>query len=502
MADVVDVQAGGSQTDTVQPTALRKNAIGLREVTFQSVTDMAPGAAIAASIPAGAAWAAGALPLAVLFALVASLLTAICVAELVTRIPSAGSMGTYAAKGLHPWVGFLVGWGYNIAAALIAPLVLVQLGFTVAATLHSEWGVSANLWWPWSLAGAAIIFVFGVLGITASARLGSILGAFEIAVFLAIAIFFIVHAGSHNTLEVFTTKFTPAAHKGLSGVFAASVFTVLAFAGFTGAAPLAEEARDPKKTVRRAVLLSVVLIGALYVFTSYAISVAFGPGHMVGFTSSGPNSWEGLASALYGVAWVFIFFAIVNSTVANANAGMNITTRTSFAFGRIGVLPNLFSALNKKHAPWVAVAVSSAFTVAITLGLGFAYGTTDAFDMFGTGIVVILAGIYIVIDASCIGYFLRHRESLNPLLHIVIPILGMVAFVPAWLDAAGIKVFNFITPLPPPISYMAIAVGIWMLIGVGFLVFHQRRHPERVSAMGDIHVDMALVDHVDTPPLR
>jgi hypothetical protein len=43
-------------------TGLRRNAIGLREVLFQSITDMAPGAAIAASIPAGVAFAGGSLP--------------------------------------------------------------------------------------------------------------------------------------------------------------------------------------------------------------------------------------------------------------------------------------------------------------------------------------------------------------------------------------------------------------------------------------------------------
>ena len=51
------------QTSTTR--GLRRNAIGLREVTFQSITDMAPGAAIAASIPAGVTFAGGSLPLAV-----------------------------------------------------------------------------------------------------------------------------------------------------------------------------------------------------------------------------------------------------------------------------------------------------------------------------------------------------------------------------------------------------------------------------------------------------
>ena len=87
----------------------------------------------------------------------------------------------------------LVGW-------LIPPLVLLQLGFTVAGTINSEIsGYPANLWWPWSLAGAVIILAAGYFGVRTSARLGTILGVSEIAVFLVLAVFLLVHAGSHNT---------------------------------------------------------------------------------------------------------------------------------------------------------------------------------------------------------------------------------------------------------------------------------------------------------------
>src|ERR1700742_1088874 len=87
--------------------ALRRDAIGLREVLFQSITDMAPGAAIAASIPAGAALAGGSLPLCVVFALGACLFCAVSIAELAKHLPAAGSLATYAARGLHPSLGFL-----------------------------------------------------------------------------------------------------------------------------------------------------------------------------------------------------------------------------------------------------------------------------------------------------------------------------------------------------------------------------------------------------------
>jgi amino acid transporter len=474
-----------------RPAGLRADAIGLREVLFQSITDMAPAAAIAASIPAGAGEAGGALPLAVLLALVASLLCASCVGELAARLPAAGSVATYAAKGLHPWVGFLVGWGYTFAAALLPPMVLIKLGYTTAGTIHSEWSsYPASLWWPWSLLGAAIIFAAGIFGVQASARLGSLLGSFEIAVFVVVGILFIIHAGSHNTLQVFTTKYTPSAHRGLSGVVAGSVFTVLAFAGFEGAAPLAEETRDPRRTVRRAVLLATVGIGVLYVMTTYAASVADGPGRFADFAGSGPASWEGLGRSLFGIAWVFIFLAIVNSTVANANAGVNVSSRTTFALSRVGVFPAPFARLSSRHrAPYVAIVASTVVTTGVVLGLGFGYGTTNAFDMLGTGIVIIVAAIYIIVDAACLGYFLRHRAELNPFLHVVVPILGVLAFVPAWLNAAGIRAFSFIAALTPPVSYMGPVAGIWMLLGVVYLAYHQKTHPERVVAVGLVHLD-------------
>ncbi len=471
---------------------LKADAIGLKEVLFQSVTDMAPGAAVAASIPAGAAFAGGALPLAVLLALVGSLLCASCVGELATRLPAAGSVATFAARGLHPAVGFLVAWGYAFAAALIAPLVLLQLGFTTASTIHQEWSAyPANLWWPWAVIGALIVLSACWFGVQTSVRLGLVLGTFEVAVFVVVAVLFIVHAGHHNTLAVFTTKYTPAGHRGLSGVIAGSVFTILAFAGFEGAAPLAEEVRDPHRTIRRAVLLATLGVGVLYILTTYAASVAFGPDRFANFGVSGAASWEGLARSLFGITWFFVFLAVVNSTIANANAGFNVTSRTTFAMGRVGVFPTALATLNRKHqSPTAAIAVTTVIALGVTLGLGFGYTPTVAFSMVGTGIVIVLAAVYIVVDAACIGYFLRNREHWNPLLHLVVPILGIVAFVPAWLNAAGLRVFSFTSALTPPYSYMGPVVGAWMLLGVVYLVWHYRTHPERVVDVGLVHLDL------------
>ncbi|MGH3318760.1 MAG: APC family permease [Streptosporangiaceae bacterium] len=470
---------------------LRRGAIGLREVLFQSITDMAPAAAIAASIPTGAIFAGGSLPLSVVFALIACLFCASCIGELAKELPAAGSMATYTARGLHPAIGFLVAWGYVLVGALIPPLVLLQLGFTTATTIHAEIpGFPAGLWWPWTILGALIVLAAGFYGIRTSTRLGTVLGIFEIGVFVVLGVFLVVHAGDANTISVFGTGHTPSDHAGIAGVIAGSVYTILAFGGFESAAPLAEEARDPRRTVRRAVLGATLGIGVLYIFTTYAASVAFGPDQFASFGTKGSASWEGMARAFYGLFWFFVFLAIVNSTIANSNAGVNVSSRTAYAMGRIRAFPAAFAYVHPRHrSPVLGIGGAFVVALAVSLGLGFAYDPVTAFAMVATALVIVLAAIYILVDAACIGYFARRGHRWNPLLHLVIPVLGIAAFVPAWLTAAGITVFSFISPLEAPLSYMGLGVAGWMVVGGCYLVYLRVRHPRRVVEVGLVHLD-------------
>jgi len=168
---------------------LARNAIGLREVLFQSITHMAPGAAVAFSIIVGANFAAGALPLSILFALVGCLFVAISIGQLAKHLPSAAGFATYASRGLHPSVGFLVAWGYALAEALVAPLLYLIFANVVAGTLNAEYGWSYDTWWPIAAVVAAVlVLLFGWFGIRLSAGAGTLLGLFEIVVFAALAV--------------------------------------------------------------------------------------------------------------------------------------------------------------------------------------------------------------------------------------------------------------------------------------------------------------------------
>src|SRR4029077_4736094 len=95
-----------------QQEGLERDAIGLVEVLFQSITHMAPAVAVALSIGFATTLALGITPLAVLLALIAVLFTAYSIGELARHLPSAGGMYTYVGKGIGSYAGWLVAWGF------------------------------------------------------------------------------------------------------------------------------------------------------------------------------------------------------------------------------------------------------------------------------------------------------------------------------------------------------------------------------------------------------
>ena len=147
----------------------------------------------------------------------------------------------------------------------------------------------------------------------------------------------------------------------------------------------------------------------------------------------------------------------------------------------------------KHHSPAVAIVTGFVITVAVTLGLGLGYDPVTAFVMVATALVIVLAAIYIVMNAACIGYFgrssTRGAAGSTRCCTLVIPVLGIITFVPAWLTSAGIKVFSFVAPLSPPYSYMGPGVAGWMVVGVIYLVYLYRHDPRRVLEVGLVHLD-------------
>lgn len=472
---------------------LASRVVGLPGVLFQSVTFMAPGIAIALGIAAGAAYAGGALVLSVLLAMLGSLLVANSIGQLARRLSSAGSIYVYPTEGLHRTVGFLVVWGYSLACALVGPITSLVFGYLSATILQTEFG------WPftatWITLGtilAVLIAVINFFGVRMGTIAGTVLGLFEIVVFLVLSAGMIVSAGSANTGSVFTLHWANVpGFAGLSGVIAGAVYVMIAFIGFEAAAPLAEETRDPKRLIPRAVLLSCVVIGLVYVFTTYALSVFVHPAKVVGYGALGGGSpWIAFGRQLWGVGWVVVLFAILNSAFANGNSAAIAVSRTWFAMGRIGLLPRGFARVNAKHnAPIVGLVFQACVSIVVGIPLGLKYGPLNAFLICATTLTAIMLSVYIVLNVSCFAFYYRKaRGEFNWLLHLVFPLLGTIVFFPVLLAAVGKghAIFSFVAPLPYPLSLVGPIIAAWMALGVLYLGYLLLRAPATLEGMATV----------------
>jgi amino acid transporter len=238
---------------------LREHSIGLTQVLFQSITHMAPAAAVAYSIFISVQYSQQALPLSVGLALIACICAATAIGQLAKLFPSAGGMYTYAARTLGPWAGFLVAWLFILFEPLVAPFLYLEFGWAMSDVFQNEvgWHYSGQ-WWIWVVLMTVVVFLLTYRDIRLSTTAGVILGAFEIAIFAALAIWMLISNAGDMNLQPFNPHHAAG---DWSGVFKGMVFAILAFIGFEAAAPLGEEAKHPRRTVPRAVVGSAIAIG-------------------------------------------------------------------------------------------------------------------------------------------------------------------------------------------------------------------------------------------------
>ena len=327
---------------------LQRGAVGLTEVLFQSITFMAPAVAAALSIGYATTFAGGITPLAVLFALIACLFTAYSMGQLGSRMTSAGGMYTWVSRGLGSFFGWLVAWVYTLAGPVVPAALYAAFGFFGAAFITELTGFSHEwLWLVLTIACGLLVWALTYYGIRLSTRVGVILGVVEIGIFLVVSALLIARAATPVNASVFIP-----ADGNVIPALQGMVFCILAFVGFEGAAPLGEEAREPRRTIPRAVVLSCVLIGLFYIFCYYAATVFFGPDSMKAdfIGANDGNPWGGMAEqVLPGIGSLLVTFAIVNSSIANANAGANASTRVIFSLGRSRLLPGALAAVHPVH---------------------------------------------------------------------------------------------------------------------------------------------------------
>jgi APA family basic amino acid/polyamine antiporter len=268
----------------------------------------------------------------------AALTGAFCFSELGVNFPSSGGEYVYLTRAYGPTWGFITGWvsffaGFSAPIALAALAFSDYLGFFFPAIKPDNAQLTLGSGdWTFRLGGAqlmasSLILLFTILnvfGIQRVARIQNVLTAIKIAV-VSSFVFFGLLAGdgnwSHFGMEAVRTSTTPIAQQ-----FAVSLFWVyVAYSGWNAATYVAEEIRNPAKTLPIALAFGTGLVALLYVLLNVTFLYAAPLEEMKGVIAIGSLTAQNLfGSEIAGVFSVLMALSIMSSVSAMVTIGPRV----------------------------------------------------------------------------------------------------------------------------------------------------------------------------------
>ncbi len=395
------------------------------------------------------------IPFIVMVCLCAIILTGICVASLVRQIPSAGGYVSYVGQGLGKRFGLFTAWTYFLYDPIVPTAsILIAAGF-LEQVFKQNLGVNVP-WWATTLVLLGVVHVSTYVGIKQSTRLNVILSLIEALVLVLLSISIIVHAGRAGQSVV--PFHVPSL--GLQSLAIGFAFTVIMFSGFESAAPLAEETADAERAIPRTMLISLLIVGAIWVLSGYAMVIGYGVENARQVINAPENPFFSLGQSVWGIGWLLVVFGLVNSSLAAAIAGQNAGSRVLYALGRASILPGWVGNIHPLHrTPYVAITAQTILSVVLSIGLGLWLGPINALNFIGVLLGVGTIVVYALGNMAVVRVYRRAGSGLwNLTLHLWIPLAANLLL--------GIALIFTVWPLPPaPLSYAEIFVGLWLIIG-------------------------------------
>jgi amino acid transporter len=243
---------------------LRREVLSPMETLAQSVSTIAPTTTPAATIPLVCALAGNGTWLAYVLATIAILLVALCVGKFARYSSSPGSLYTYASMILPPSLGATAAW--SLLLAYIATGASVIGGFYHYANLllRDATGHVASAAFLALLVTAISIWI-AWRDVKISARLMLWIEAVSLSFILIVVVLVLFRNGWHLDWPQIQLRGVSG-----SGLRLGLVLALFSFVGFESATTLGSEARDPLKTIPRAVIQSALLAGAIFTACAYA----------------------------------------------------------------------------------------------------------------------------------------------------------------------------------------------------------------------------------------
>jgi amino acid transporter len=398
-----------------------KRSLGLFDLTVYGLVFIAP---ISPMATFGVVYnlSRGLVPLVYAVGLVAMLFTASSYVMMSRAFPVAGSVYSYAGRGIGETAGFLAGWVMILDYLLLPVIIYVVIAVAIQAIFPDvPRGICIS---------GAVVFntVINLLGIEFTARLNRVLLFVQLAI---LALFLLLPgaalmsgvAGAHLSAEPLYRPSEVSPSLILGGLSVA----VFSFLGFDAISTLAEEARGGARAVGRATLLSLGLAAILFIAQTYMASL-----FVLGQASFPPGQPTDGAiyaiAAIIGGVWFtailsFKFFCTGLPAALTAQAA---TARLLFSMARDGKLPRALARIqDRRKVPDRAILLVGAVHFGLGLLLANQLGLLVSMANFGA-----MTG-FLLLHLSVIAHFMWRQKSRDWLRHLLLPLIGIwiIAYV-------------------------------------------------------------------------
>ncbi|MFB9931850.1 APC family permease [Amycolatopsis halotolerans] len=451
---------------------LKKSALGTPGIVFLVVSSAAPLGATLGTAPVAFAASGTGVPGMYLIATAILLLFAVGYATMARYVTNAGGFTAYVSLGLGRRAGEAAAGIGLLAYNCMLAGVSGQFG-EFAHDLLARW----DLRLPWQALVLVALAMVGVLGYLEVDLSSKVLGVVMIAEVLILLVFDIAVIGSGGAQGIDLDAVDPAA------VFAKApgVALLLAFTcyiGFEAATVYGEEARNPRRTVPRATYVAVLLMGAFYAVTIWAIGLAHGSGAVAADAAADPVGFVTAVNAAFvgRPATELMQVLVVTSLFAVLLAVHNTLTRYLFSLGRGGLLS---ASLGRTHhrfrSPHKASLAQSAFTL-LALSAFMIAGVQPFAQLYpwlvGLGTLAVLL-LQATTSAAVIVFF-RRREHGSRWQTLAAPLLGGLGLL--LIIALAVANFDILTGLTGPAAVLL----PWLIPLAGILAllasaWHARR---------------------------
>lgn len=454
-----------------------RRVLGLGDLVFYGLVLIQPVGAVG---PFGLAnqMSMGHVTATILIALVAMMLTAVSYGRMAGLYPAAGSAYTYVGRGLNPHLGFVAGWAMFLDY-LVIPIVSIVYGALSAQRLLDDLapGLSDRLvealGFPgkpqrvafilWVVLLVGLMTFLNLRGIKWTARTNEILTAvmcLVIGVFVVEAIRYLW--GQQGWRGLFSTEpfYNPRTFD-LRAVGTATSLAALTYIGFDGITTLAEDVKEPKRTVPVAILVTCLLIGLCAVLEVY-LGQRVWPDY---------TTFKNLDTAFYDVCKLvggtFLFNAmalvLAIACLGSALTGQVGAARILFGMGRDQALPGFFARLNRHGNPVLNIWLIGILALAGALLLNYEQAAT----LINFGAFLAFMGVNLAVVRE---FFFRPRpgHTKNWLVDVAMPAAGFLFCLWIWLS------------LPKPAKVVG---GLWCAAGLIYTAMKTRGFREKPVMM-------------------